>query len=523
MYSKSRKFLLLIVTVLWLMPIKPSAQLTYYLEPTAIECPKLNQILYTMDTCLYIYNTYSNYTEHVRVIYDPSVATANAGYKGRIAFGGSAGSKTGTHEMQHVLGIGTYSAWNKNRDKDKKEWLGSKAIAQLKEFDGLSAVLKADQSHFWPYGINTKWDDTHHHVYMVGALREDMGLSNTSGQGTGVYCNPPTIIPRTKTNDKTILSTFAFASLGDAVTLMPDDIKGATWSWKGPDNFVSDERVVSFSDVQSSRGGIYTVTCINACGESSSREFNIIIGEGKSYYVIENMDTKWWLRPQTNQVGSQMVGVTPDQSDLFTHWEKIDTDNGWFYLKNRATGMYFRPLSEEQPARMEQVETSNTGIRVQWRFVGTENGYGHLMNREYYRKIKIVSNSISNNYIEQTGAGSAGSWTQWAIKVIDQNTTANKPAGVFSNPMTVYANPARETVVVKYSLQQSSTVTLKVYNTLGREVKILADSNAYPAGNYTFEWNRTGANGISTSSGSVYIVRLTVDNQTFSSKVVVLD
>ena len=515
------KKLILFTLIMWsAFNSTTNAQITYYLEPTAIECPKLNQILYTMDTCLYIYNTYSNYTEHVRVIYDPSVQTANAGYKGRIAFGGSAGGKTGTHEMQHVLGIGTYSKWGSNRDKDKKEWLGPKAIAQLKVFDGPNAVLKADQSHFWPYGINTKWDDTHHHVYMVGALREDMGLSNTSGQGTGVYCNPPTIIPRTKTNEKTILSTFAFASVGDVVTLSADEIKGATWSWTGPEGFTSNERTISFTNIQHTQAGKYVVTCTKECDKSRSREFNIIIGEGKSYYVIENMDTKWWLRPQTDQVGSQMVGVTPNENDLYTHWEKIDTDNGWFYLKNRATGMYFRPLSENEPERMEQVETTNTGNRVQWRFVGTENGYGHLMNREYYRKIRILSTELSNNYIEQTGAGSTGGWTQWAMKVVAQNTTANKFVEGFNNPMTVIFNPSSKSVVVKCSLLQKSSVTLKVYNTLGKEVAILVDSDSYPAGNHMFEWS--GATINDSFSDNVYIVRLTVDDKTFSSKVVVL-
>ena len=63
------KKLILFTLIMWsAFNSTTNAQITYYLEPTAIECPKLNQILYTMDTCLYIYNTYSNYTEHVRVI-----------------------------------------------------------------------------------------------------------------------------------------------------------------------------------------------------------------------------------------------------------------------------------------------------------------------------------------------------------------------------------------------------------------------------------------------------------------------
>ena len=514
------KLLLVVLVALSALPGKSKAQITYYLDPAAIECPKLDKILYTMDTCLYIYNTYSNYTEHVRVIYDPSVNTANAGYKGRIAFGGSAGAKTGTHEMQHVLGVGTYSKWGPNRDKDNKLWKGAKAIAQLKEFDGVSAVLHADQSHFWPYGINTKWDNTHHHVYMVGALREDMGLSNMSGLGTGEYCNPPTIIPYTITNTKKILSAFAFASLGDVVILTPEADDAKNWSWTGPNGFSSDVQSVILESVEYSQAGKYVVTCTNHCGEASSREFNIIVGEGNSYYIIENHDTQWWLRPETNQVGSQMKGATPNAEDLYTHWEKIDTDNGWFYLKNRATGMYFRPLSSEQPERMEQVETSNTGNRVQWRFVGTEEGYGHLINREYYRKIRINSTDINKNYIEQTGAGSTAGWTQWKISVIEQNTTSNKNLKVSNNPLSISPNPAVGELNIKFNLPVHSNISLKIYNTLGQEVATLIDRQVYNKGEYLNTWSQ--GTMLECGSQSVFVVRLSVNNELYHSKAVLL-
>ena len=54
--------------------------------------------------------------------------------------------------------------------------------AQVKAFDGSSAVLSADSLHMWPYGLNydSEWNSTSafRNVYMVGATRWDCGLSH---------------------------------------------------------------------------------------------------------------------------------------------------------------------------------------------------------------------------------------------------------------------------------------------------------------------------------------------------------
>ena len=186
-----RRCSLVIVLSILLSPGLACAEITWWFDfagsnPVNVPANKLEAITAAMDSAVEYYNAYSDYSLNeysndgigLRVIYNQNVATANAGYKGRIAFGGKINDWTAMHEMGHVFGVGTIGAWNQNRDSNNNVWTSPVAIAELEDIDGPGSVVHADSIHFWPYGLNTQDGDRHAHVRMVGALREDMGLSN---------------------------------------------------------------------------------------------------------------------------------------------------------------------------------------------------------------------------------------------------------------------------------------------------------------------------------------------------------
>lgn len=159
---------------------KPAAaEISWYLvNPRSIPTDKLNAITQAMDDAVSAYNFYSDYDRELRVGYtsDPNV-TANGNFNGNINFGTKINDWTAMHEISHVLGVGTYGTWD-NFLASNNRWTGPIAIAELEAIDGAGAILHADAAHFWPYGNNTAPDDDRSHIRMVGALREDMGLSN---------------------------------------------------------------------------------------------------------------------------------------------------------------------------------------------------------------------------------------------------------------------------------------------------------------------------------------------------------
>ena len=151
----------------------------------------INRITDSMDIAVATYNAYSDYdwshvagdSRGIRVIYQQSVPTANASYRGRIAFGGSRSPHTAMHEMAHVLGVGTFRRWDNAslRDSTTRSWLGEAALAEVQDINNNpDSRLNADGAHFWPYGLNGNDGNRQAHVRMVGALREDMQLANTT-------------------------------------------------------------------------------------------------------------------------------------------------------------------------------------------------------------------------------------------------------------------------------------------------------------------------------------------------------
>jgi hypothetical protein len=63
-----------------------------------------------------------------------------------------------------------------------------------------------------------------------------------------------------------------------------------------------------------------------------------------------------------------------------------------------------------------------------------------------------------------------------------------------------YPNPFNPSTTIRFSIQQSGSVTLSVYSILGTEIKVL--ENAYlQAGSYEYQWDGRDADGLDVASG----------------------
>jgi hypothetical protein len=136
------------------------------------------EIMYSMDGAVAEYNRYGTFNKSLTANYNPGVPTAQAGYDGWIDFGGSRNFRTALHETAHTLGVGT--APNFCSFVSAGIWTGSNAVWQVRQFDGPTANVNSDCTHFWPYGLNYDneggTENFRRHVLMVAALRRDMGI-----------------------------------------------------------------------------------------------------------------------------------------------------------------------------------------------------------------------------------------------------------------------------------------------------------------------------------------------------------
>lgn len=98
----------------------------------------------------------------------------------------------------------------------------------------------------------------------------------------------------------------------------------------------------------------------------------------------------------------------------------------------------------------------------------------------------------------------------------DQETTPPTEYQIYQN----YPNPFNPSTTVKFEINQLSNVTIKVYNILGKEIKLLLQENL-PTGEHTVQWDGTDNEGSPLPSG-VYFIQMTAGNFRQSIKAILL-
>jgi len=162
------------------LAIASHAALTWSWQSVPSDPNIKSQIESAMNGAVADFNNFADYDGNIQVVYNSGVPTAQTdGYNGTIEFGGTINQRCAEHEMSHWLGTGTY--WDWNNHVSGGHWSGTNAIARVQQLDGPTTAVGCDSLHYWPYGANydnEPWG--YRHVAMCGALRADMGLSDTT-------------------------------------------------------------------------------------------------------------------------------------------------------------------------------------------------------------------------------------------------------------------------------------------------------------------------------------------------------
>lgn len=157
---------------------------TYTIEmvsnPTDDQRDAYEKMKTAMDKAVSFYNEYTTITKKLKIVYEPSVATADGNINGTIRFGSNKSYMnhiTAMHEIAHTVGVGTSSKWWTLIVN--KVYTGANGTAEIRAITGNnSAVINGDNTHFWPYGLNytseVKSDqDLINHCKIVEAMKKD--------------------------------------------------------------------------------------------------------------------------------------------------------------------------------------------------------------------------------------------------------------------------------------------------------------------------------------------------------------
>jgi photosystem II stability/assembly factor-like uncharacterized protein len=80
-----------------------------------------------------------------------------------------------------------------------------------------------------------------------------------------------------------------------------------------------------------------------------------------------------------------------------------------------------------------------------------------------------------------------------------------------------YPNPFNSTTTIKYIIKHPAHIQLKIFDSLGREIKTLIDNDFKNAGEYSATWRGIDADGIPVASGT-YIYRLSMKDKVVSRR-----
>ena len=107
-----------------------------------------------------------------------------------------------------------------------------------------------------------------------------------------------------------------------------------------------------------------------------------------------------------------------------------------------------------------------------------------------------------------------------AIEAVEEPTAANRAEEAVPS-LRLYPNPFNAAVTIAFHLAHSASVSVRIYNELGQQVRVLAAEAVRPAGSYQFVWDGRDQAGQFQASGT-YLLVLSVDGAVETHKLTLL-
>ncbi len=163
---------------------------------------------------------------------------------------------------------------------------------------------------------------------------------------------------------------------GNTARLQPEPELGGSWSWTGPNNFISNQRVVMLENIQTTDAGEYNVTYTNDCGQTSTATFNISVQgnitiEGEAYSTMSGVETE----TTTDISGTDQVSAIDanDWMEYTLNIEKSATYAFSYRIASASEAIDFNVQLDNQD--LEQVMLPATGSASTWTTASAHTTY----------------------------------------------------------------------------------------------------------------------------------------------------
>ncbi len=435
--------------VLLLSIFSTQAALTWHWVSLPADTNIEAQIVSAMNSAVAEFNTYSDYTGDIPVVYNSGVPTAQTdGFMGTIEFGGSISYRVAMHEMSHWLGTGTYGGWSSFNGGGV--WSGAYANNALQSYDGPTATLGCDSQHYWPYGWNYDNEAVYpeRHIGMVGALRRDMGLSDmTTGYAEGTY------------------------RLRNRVTIKMLDTDGSN---------TNGSQVKEYS----------------ASG-SVDQQWVLSLIPGTTNFTLQSVADGKYLDSLGNTTDGSAIGLWDASGSPNQQWHIVATDAGFYQIINVGTGKCLDTGGQDAEGAGLQGWSANPSWNQQWKFVNVTLATVTPGLISQFRPVAASSftpgllpeNAVDGNSTVTPWTANGGSYPQWwrvdlgAVYNISNVITYWYPGWTFAYRIEVSTNDVDYTTAVDATGNTSVGYTTNNFSAAGRYLRITTTGIA-PSGGW---------------------------------------
>jgi hypothetical protein len=237
----------------------------------------------------------------------------------------------------------------------------------------------------------------------------------------------------------------------------------------------------------------------------------------------------WWEDLTTNSnsntglVSYTTLGSAPDQVFVI-QWKNVRAFWDWqmttmelnfqvrLYESTNAIEFHYGPII---PGTYGATDDSDLGASIG--FKDHMGGFLHFFD--------IISNSSGTVDDLRTDLSPLTDWPGPDSCFVIQTITTDVIDEVVKMPVELalyqnYPNPFNPTTTISYNLPKAERVVLKIFNSLGQEVKTLIDRMQGP-GVKSVVWDGRDTHGLAVSSG-VYMYRLQVNEEVHTRKMLIL-
>ena len=166
-------------------------------------------------------------------------------------------------------------------------------------------------------------------LFPDGVHPNDDGAIKMANIAYPVIYNNQLIMPYVCINGADSVETISsIVKVGDELTFKPLPKDGGTWSWTGPSGFTATSRLVTLSNIQLNKGGVYTSIYTNTTGWRSIQNYMVTIAGCTAATIIPYINAGSWSSTTFATVNpGSSISFGPQPNDGTWFWTG---PNGFF-------------------------------------------------------------------------------------------------------------------------------------------------------------------------------------------------